>query len=278
MPWARNSAPPIFARFLLEHVDEGGADDLALLLGIGRRRRAGRGTGRRRRDAPAGCCSGRGRAVTTSSASPSAQQAGIDEDAGELLAHRLVQQHRRDRGIDAAREAADDAALADLRRDARDRLAAEGRHGPIAAAARDAVGEVLQQRRALRRVHDLGMELHAVEAARVVGDGGEGRALAHARRRGSPAAARRRGRRGSSTPARARPWATARRTARSRPTTSTKARPNSRWSDACDRPPNCAPWSARHSRCRAPARPARTPPAGARGVPASVPRPGRPRG
>ena len=40
------------------------------------------------------------------------------------------------------------------------------------------VGEVAQQLRAVRRVHHLGMELHAVEAAAVVGDGGEGRALA----------------------------------------------------------------------------------------------------
>ena len=109
-----------------------------------------------------------------------AHHAGVDEDAGELIAQRLVQQHRRDRDVDAAREAADHAALADLRADARDRLAAERRHRPIAAAERDAMREVAEQRRALRRVHDLGMELHAVEAALVVGDGGEGRAFGNA--------------------------------------------------------------------------------------------------
>ncbi len=109
-----------------------------------------------------------------------AHQAGIDIDAGELRPHRLVQQHRRDRGIDAARKPADHLALAYLLARARDRLALEGGHAPIAFEPRHAVGEILQKRRAVRRVHDLGMELHAVEAPLVVGDGGEGCALADA--------------------------------------------------------------------------------------------------
>ena len=61
--------------------------------------------------------------------------------------------------------------------DARDRLAAERRHRPVAAAAGDLVGEAAQQRGAVRRVHHLGVELQAIEAPRVVGDGGEGRAF-----------------------------------------------------------------------------------------------------
>ena len=40
----------------------------------------------------------------------------VDEDAGELVADRLVDQHRRDRGIDAAGEAADHPPVAHLRR------------------------------------------------------------------------------------------------------------------------------------------------------------------
>ena len=40
--------------------------------------------------------------------------------------------------------------------------------------------EIAQQRRAVRGVHHLGMELHAVEAARLVGDGGERRVGRHA--------------------------------------------------------------------------------------------------
>jgi hypothetical protein len=55
--------------------------------------------------------------VTTCSASPWRIRPVIDEDAGELVADRLVDQHRRDRGIDAAREAADHLAVADLRAD-----------------------------------------------------------------------------------------------------------------------------------------------------------------
>ena len=38
----------------------------------------------------------------------------VDEDAGELLADRFVDQHRGDRRIDAAGQPADHAALADL--------------------------------------------------------------------------------------------------------------------------------------------------------------------
>src|SRR6185312_6988841 len=39
--------------------------------------------------------------------------------------------------------------------------------------------EIAQERRALRRVHHLGVELHAINAALVVGDRGKGRALAY---------------------------------------------------------------------------------------------------
>ena len=42
------------------------------------------------------------------------QQAVVDEDAGQLLADRLVDQHRRHRGVDPAGEPADHLAVADL--------------------------------------------------------------------------------------------------------------------------------------------------------------------
>ena len=45
-----------------------------------------------------------------------AQQAVVDEDAGELVADRLVDEQRRDGGVDAARERAEHALAADLRR------------------------------------------------------------------------------------------------------------------------------------------------------------------
>ena len=35
MPWARKSTPPIARASRVEHIDEGGADGLALLFGVG---------------------------------------------------------------------------------------------------------------------------------------------------------------------------------------------------------------------------------------------------
>ena len=51
------------------------------------------------------------------------QQPGVDEHAGELVADRLVHQRGRDRGVDAARQPADDPLVADLGADLVDRLA-----------------------------------------------------------------------------------------------------------------------------------------------------------
>ncbi len=70
-------------------------------------------------------------------------------------------------------EPANHAALADLLADLGDHLAAVGGHGPVGLEAGDLVHEVRDQLGAVRRVHDLGMELHGVEAARLVGDDGE---------------------------------------------------------------------------------------------------------
>ena len=107
-----------------------------------------------------------------------AQQAVVDEHALELVADRLMQQHGHDAGIDAAGEAADDPALADLGADLGDGALAERGHGPVALGAGDVQREVAQQLGAVGRVHHLGVELHAVIAAALVGDGGEGRVLA----------------------------------------------------------------------------------------------------
>ena len=89
----------------------------------------------------------------------------IDEDAGELVADRLVEQHGGDRGIDAAREAADHAALADLARGsarspARGRRPWSSRRRSRRCGARNCASSL----RAVRRVHDLGVELHAVDS------------------------------------------------------------------------------------------------------------------
>ena len=106
------------------------------------------------------------------------QQAVVDEHALQLVADRLVQQHGHDRGVDAARQAADHLVLADLGADLGDGALLEGGHRPVALEARDLEREVAQQLGAVGRVHHLGMELHGVVLARLVGDGGEGRVLA----------------------------------------------------------------------------------------------------
>ncbi len=115
------------------------------------------------------------------------QQAVVDEHALQLVAQRLVQQHGHHRGVDAARQAADHAAVADLGADLGDGAVLEGGHRPVALEARDVEREVAQELGAVGRVHHLGMELHGVELARLVGDGGEGRVL----RGGDDAEARR---------------------------------------------------------------------------------------
>src|SRR5262249_60690673 len=88
---------------------------------------------------------------------------------------RLWGQPTRARRLDAAGEPADDPAAAALGADLLDCLRLEGAHGPVALAARDLAHEVAQQRGAVRRVHDLEVELSGVESALLVCDHGDGR-------------------------------------------------------------------------------------------------------
>src|SRR5690606_16004628 len=106
-----------------------------------------------------------------------AHQPGIDIDAGQLIADRLMDEDGGHRAVDAARKAADDLAAADLAANARNRLILEGGHRPVAFEAADLMYKVGKQPRARRGMHNLGMELHAVEAARLIRDGGERRAF-----------------------------------------------------------------------------------------------------
>lgn len=108
------------------------------------------------------------------------QHAVIDEHAGELVADRLVDQHRGHGGVDAAGKAADHPALADLRPDLLDRLLAEGAHGPVAGEACDLADEIAQQLGAVGRVHHFGVEHQAVIFALLVLDHGERGVRRHA--------------------------------------------------------------------------------------------------
>ena len=105
----------------------------------------------------------------------------IDEDAGELIADRLVDQQRGDGRVDPAGEPADHAARRPTC--ARMRATSVARNcAMVQSPAQPAIAmhEIGDERRAVRRVHHLGMELHAVELAGIVGDGRERRAVRHA--------------------------------------------------------------------------------------------------
>ena len=104
------------------------------------------------------------------------QQAVVDEHAGELVADRLVDQHGGDRRIDAAREAADHACP--CRPGARifsiaSSLKARMVQSPVQPAMLRT--KLRRMSGAVRRVHDLEMELGGVELARLVGDHGDRR-------------------------------------------------------------------------------------------------------
>ena len=105
-------------------------------------------------------------------------QSVVDEDAGQLVADRFVDQNGGDGGIDTARQAANDLSIAHLLADFRDLGGAEFGHGPIAGEAADMAREIGDQLRPIGRVDDFGMELDAVILARLVRDHGEGRAIA----------------------------------------------------------------------------------------------------
>ena len=104
-----------------------------------------------------------------------AEEAVVDEDAGELVADGLVHEQRRDGRVDAAGKRAQHALGADRRADARDLLLDHGSGRPRRRRAGDLVEEVLQDLLAVRRVRDLGMELHAVELACAVLERGDRR-------------------------------------------------------------------------------------------------------
>ena len=88
----------------------------------------------------------------------------VDEDAGQPVADRAVDDERGHGAVDAAREAADRARVADLRADALDLLLDDVRRGPGRRAVAGVEEEPLEQVGAERRVDDLGVELDAVEA------------------------------------------------------------------------------------------------------------------
>ena len=193
-----------------------------------------------------------------------AHQAVVDEHAGELVAHRTVDEQRGHRRVDPAGEPADHVAVAHLLADAGDLLVDHRGGGPGHVAAADVLEEAAQHLVAVGRVDDLRVELDAVEAARDVLEGRDRRLVRRRERQGArrrledrvavahPAAllgrqpgqqaARARGRGGRSGRTR-------------RPTRPPRGRPARAPSPAC------------RNRCRAPGCRARAAQAAARGAP-----------
>ncbi len=99
-----------------------------------------------------------------------AHQAGINIDTGQLIANGLMEQHRRHRTIHPAGQTANNFAAADLRANFGDRLILKGVHRPIALTSADIAGKILQQLTAMGGVHDLRVELYAIEFARIIPD------------------------------------------------------------------------------------------------------------
>ena len=159
MPWARKRGVADGLGVVLEDLDEEAADGLALGLGVLDAvegvEEAVAFVGVDQRDVVVVAEEGDdllGLAL--------AHEAGVDEDAGELVADRLVDQDGGDRAVDAAGEAADDLGVADLGADRGDRLVLVGGHRPVAGEAGE-VGEVLEDPGAVDGVVDLGVELTA---------------------------------------------------------------------------------------------------------------------
>src|SRR5438046_8959193 len=89
------------------------------------------------------------------------QQPVVDEDAALPFADRFMDKHGRDRGIDAARKAADDISIrGDCLADLFDLFADETRRRPVAFAAAYIEEIITQYFLAERRVGDLWMKLH----------------------------------------------------------------------------------------------------------------------
>ncbi|MCY1359310.1 hypothetical protein D9M69_458740 [compost metagenome] len=156
----------------LEYLHELAADDLALLLGVGH-------TGQVAEELLGSVdvhdlgVQAAGEHLHHHLAFVQAQQAMIDEDAGELVADGAVDQRRGHRRIDAARQAQDHLFVADLFADLGDGFLDVVAHDPVSLAAGDLEHEALEHLAALDGMRDLGVELHGIVAARFVGHAGD---------------------------------------------------------------------------------------------------------
>jgi hypothetical protein len=158
---------------LLERADELATDDLALLLGVAH-------AGERVEEPLAGvdrdeAHARRGDVVLLDLATLAlAHEAVVHEDADELIAHRLVDESGGHGGVDAARERAEDLARPHLSADPLHLVGDDVARVPVGRDTGPAVQEVLDDALTVGGVLHFGVPLHAVEAALVVGERGDG--------------------------------------------------------------------------------------------------------
>ena len=153
----------------LEDVDEGGTDDLALELRV---IDPGQALEKARPGVDADDLDPHvaGEGAHDLIALPQAQQAVIDEDAGQALADGPVQQGGDHGGIHPAGEAEQDLVLPHLLADAGDGILDDVARRPEPGAATDVVDKAGEDALTLAGMGDLGVELEAVEATLLVGD------------------------------------------------------------------------------------------------------------
>ena len=102
-----------------------------------------------------------------------AEQAVVDENAGELIADRLVQERGGDRRIDAAAQSEHDFLFAHLSPHALAGFLDERAHRPIHRAVADVKDKILQDLLPARRVRDFRMKLQSVKFSLGIFDRGE---------------------------------------------------------------------------------------------------------
>ncbi len=177
MPWTSQSTLPCSfgdaKGFLLEDGDEFGADDLALLLGVGDAGEVAEEEvgGVNGVDVEAELVA---QVLLHGLELVFAEDAVVDEDAGELVSDGAVDEDGGDGGVNAAGESADDAAVADFFADGGDGFVDEALRRPVGVEAADVEDEVAQDGGSLPGVVDFGMELDGVVAARGIFEGGLG--------------------------------------------------------------------------------------------------------
>src|ERR1700712_3104187 len=159
-------------RLGIEYVDEGAADDLALLLWIALAGQVAKellfGVGAD--DLDAHVLGEHGHHLLTF---VQAQQTVVDEDAGQLITDGLVQQRRDHRGVDTAGQAEQYVVGTDLGTHLSDGVFSDLRRGPQRFATADVEDEARQDATALLGVGHFRMELHAVVATGIVGHAGD---------------------------------------------------------------------------------------------------------